>query len=946
MGLGSTADLLDKEGVMSRSHLPLLTFGRPCPNRGVPFSRGSLVRVLRSLSLTACLSCLGSMVAAPAFAGINEWSGSVPLVSALEHVVVHPTEPEVLMAGTYSTLARSDDGGMTWTTVLQTGDGVLPLGWSPYDPSLFWAASTRVPILYLTRDRGLTWNQIAVPSRVRDLAFSPTDPQLLYIALAGIYEDCHLCPADSQHVARSTDGGWTWTQIGLETHGEHHNAVAVSPMRPTTLYVTTTDSVWKSSDAGETWRDVTPQPAGRDYLALALDPWDPEVLYVGNSDGVFKSEDGAASWTSLAGSPELVRDVAIHPQRPSLLLVATGMGILRSLDAGESWSEVRRFAGSLNAQNVAFDPLEPRRAYAVAIHDGLLRSLDQGTSWQILESDFTSRPWIRDVAVAESPGSPVYISVYDGGIFRSLDGGRTWKRRNRGLGSGQIDHLVVAPSNDNVLYAGGYDGFFRSRDGGSTWEEEWSLHGRTIHSLSVDPHHPGWLYFGANNKVLHSRDFGDTWTILAGPPLGETIQIDPTDPASLYRVWDSNLWISRNAGASWSYTSANPEPPIHWVGLAPDHPEIVFVSTIEGIFRSLDRGHTWSGPIPTGPCSPVPYPGIEELAVLDSENLVFLFRGQLCRTRDGGATWSLSPFPEQARRFFVNPWTPSTVFASGDHTFAERTEVDCEVSTARCFADDRFMIEMGWRDFSGRHGLARFQPFPSADSAVLWFFRPDNWEVLAKVIDGTAFNHRYWIFAATASNVETVMRVTDTLTGRARIYHNPLGQTAASLNDIEAFVDHPSIPPEGPLMTEVVPLGPTSPVDRRQGFDPDAVGRPCVPSGEHLCLIGGRFQVEATWTDFEGGVGAAHGVALDATPQDDSGLLWFFRPDNWELLVKVVDGCGYNQRHWVFAAATTNVGYVLKVTDTVTGEVVEYHNALGQSSPTVTDIEALSGCSP
>jgi hypothetical protein len=62
------------------------------------------------------------------------------------------------------------------------------------------------------------------------------------------------------------------------------------------------------------------------------------------------------------------------------------------------------------------------------------------------------------------------------------------------------------------------------------------------------------------------------------------------------------------------------------------------------------------------------------------------------------------------------------------------------------------------------------------------------------------------------------------------------------------------------------------------------------------------------------------------------------------MLVKVLDGCNYNGRHWVLAGATTNVEYTLTVTDTVTGEVVSYFNPLGRSSATITDTEALGGC--
>ena len=117
----------------------------------------------------------------------------------------------------------------------------------------------------------------------------------------------------------------------------------------------------------------------------------------------------------------------------------------------------------------------------------------------------------------------------------------------------------------------------------------------------------------------------------------------------------------------------------------------------------------------------------------------------------------------------------------------------------------------------------------------------------------------------------------------------------------------------------------------------------CSPGPSTLCLGGGRFRVEVEWKDFQGVEGP--GTVVPGAVSADSGLFWFFEPDNWELLVKVLDGCGTNGRHWVFAAATTTVEYTLTVTDTRTGEVWTWRNPPGRASPAVTDTEALGGCS-
>lgn len=118
-------------------------------------------------------------------------------------------------------------------------------------------------------------------------------------------------------------------------------------------------------------------------------------------------------------------------------------------------------------------------------------------------------------------------------------------------------------------------------------------------------------------------------------------------------------------------------------------------------------------------------------------------------------------------------------------------------------------------------------------------------------------------------------------------------------------------------------------------------GGACVASSTRMCLIDRRFAVEVQWRDFTGGTGPGR-VAPAGT--DNSGLFWFFSPENWELLVKVLDGCEITGAYWVFAAATTNVEYELRVTDTYLETSVTYRNELGTASPAITDSSALQTC--
>jgi predicted esterase len=146
--------------------------------------------------------------------------------------------------------------------------------------------------------------------------------------------------------------------------------------------------------------------------------------------------------------------------------------------------------------------------------------------------------------------------------------------------------------------------------------------------------------------------------------------------------------------------------------------------------------------------------------------------------------------------------------------------------------------------------------------------------------------------------------------------------------DIEARFGHDDWPPQSMLEGFQFLVGKTYPG--------------CAADATHVCLQQARYRVGLTWKDSSGRTGV--GSPVPAAVSSDSAVLWFFDPNNWEMLVKVLDGCGLNQRVWVFAAATTNVEYNLTVTDTITGKVKSYQNPGGQSAAIITDVDAFATC--
>ena len=253
-----------------------------------------------------------------------------------------------------------------------------------------------------------------------------------------------------------------------------------------------------------------------------------------------------------------------------------------------------------------------------------------------------------------------------------------------------------------------------------------------------------------------------------------------------------------------------------------------------------------------------------------------------------------------------------------------------------CVRDERFRIAVRWRDFAGREGGGHALPL-TTDTGYFWFFDDANVELTVKVIDGTGLNGHFWVYYGALSNVEYWITVEDTVTGESKQYHNALGQFG-SFGDIEA------LPAELGAFAAPADFAAESTASRGAAPAPNPLAvaefgssGTCIPTPTSLCLLDGRFQVEADWTDFAGHSGVAYVQQL--TP--DTGYFWFFSESNVEVVAKLVDGSAFNQHFWVYYGALSNVEYTLTVTDTVAGGPPRiYHNPLGRFG-SFGDIEAF-----
>ncbi|MCH9651247.1 MAG: hypothetical protein K0U98_23685 [Deltaproteobacteria bacterium] len=260
-----------------------------------------------------------------------------------------------------------------------------------------------------------------------------------------------------------------------------------------------------------------------------------------------------------------------------------------------------------------------------------------------------------------------------------------------------------------------------------------------------------------------------------------------------------------------------------------------------------------------------------------------------------------------------------------NEVFARRLRTSCTsgVGTLCLGEGGRFRVEVAWADASDRDGQAGAAGL-SEESGYFWFFRPDNVELVVKVVDGGAVNGNFWVFYGALSNVEYQLTVTDTETGFQKIYHNP-ASNFASVGDTAAFPGGDLGGAEGASVrlslspAAIEALLPAMP----QGSVADASSAAAPgKAGGVLEFAEGRFAASLDWEDFSGSTGTGHGVMLTS----DTGYFWFFKSDRPEVVLKVLDGRSVNGHYWVFYGALSNVEYTLSVEDRQQNTTRTYFN--------------------
>ncbi len=377
-----------------------------------------------------------------------------------------------------------------------------------------------------------------------------------------------LCAGVARAQAADPSADMRWRHIGPVRAGRARSIVGV-PSQPNVAYAGFDNGgVWRSTDYGNNWEPLfDSQPTGS-IGAIAVAPTNPNIIYVGSGAGII---------------------------RPDL---ATGDGMYKSTDAGKTWTHL----GLRETQMIAYvdvDPTDPNRLFVAALghpygpnpERGIFRSTNGGQTFEkvLYTDEYTSG---ADVRIDPGNANTVYATMWQqqqsfiegqgfggtsGGIYKSTDGGKNWKKLTEGLPPVIQANLAIAPSNSRTIYATvagaagnnsvtGSVAMYKSNDGGEHWALASAgaavadprplsrIGGGDLPTITVDPTNENVVY-SASTVMWRTDDAGKTWTAVRGAPGGDDYQrvwVNPANTNILLVVADQGAVISANRGVSWS----------------------------------------------------------------------------------------------------------------------------------------------------------------------------------------------------------------------------------------------------------------------------------------------------------------------------------------------------------------------------------------------------------
>ena len=586
------------------------------------------------------------------------------------------------------------------------GGRTVAVAGHPTDPATFYFGACAGGV-WKSDDGGTYWRNISDgffdSAAVGAIAVSQSDPSVVY---AGMGEACprgNVSAGDG--VYRSTDGGRSWTHMGLEAT-KHISRVRIHPTNPDLVYTAALGDifrsneergVFRSSDGGKTWDHVLYKSDNAGAADLTMDPNNPRIMFA------TLWQVRRKPWNFSSGGPD--------------------SAVFRTTDGGDTWDDITENkglpSGLKGRMGAAVSPAMPGRVWAIieSKDRGVYRSDDLGETWELVSDDpkLLQRPWYYSHVFADPQDSET-VWVLNLKCWKSTDGGRTFNEVTTPHGDNH--DLWIDPANPRRMIEGNDGGACVSFNGGASWSTIYNQPTAQFYRMDADDQHPYRLYATQqDNSAIStpSRNFEKGAILFAdsyfvGSSESGQIAVHPEDPNvvfsgaigsssgggdSLHR-YDHRTGQSRivSVWPEFVYGSGVKDHKHRFQWTYPivfsPHDAGTLYAAAEVVFRSTNEGHSWTaispdltrndrskmeasgGPITKDTTFVENYGTIFAFAESPHERGVFWAGsddGLVHISRDGGQNWANvtpSDLPEWATVAIIepSPHNPSAAYVA------------------------------------------------------------------------------------------------------------------------------------------------------------------------------------------------------------------------------------------------------------------------------------------
>ncbi len=591
-----------------------------------------------SLTLMASLPALAS----------GPWPAVGPYGGDARSLAAEPGNPRHLYLGTTSSwIYESTNGGSSWQRLAKLGSGddliVDNVFVDAADPKTLvagvWQVDERGGGIYISHDGGAHWveDKTMAGESVRSLTQAPSNPK---VYVAGTVKD---------GVFRSDDGGEHWTRISPENSSELHEveSVAIDPQDTNIIYAGTWHLPWKTTDGGQHWSNIKEGLIDdSDVFSIIIDPSAPTVVYASACSGIYKSLNGGALFRKVQGIPSTARRTRVLMQDPvarNIVYAGTTEGLYKTADSGTVWA--RLTGPDVIINDVFVDPKNNQHLLLATDRSGVLESEDGGKTFQSSNTGFSQRQVESVLLDAKAPAT-IYAGVLNdkiyGGVFVSEDGGNKWQQRSDGLEGRDV--YTLAQAEDGTVLAGTGHGIFRWT--GAVWQQDGQLITRTEKQVRVRTSGKAVVPSGTTPSTPEINPANITGWKPVYKPAGKnqaaaSTKAPPRTSAKAHTKQPAYQTVSHETITKGGLIDARVNQ------LSVSGPSW-YAATSAGLYRSLDQGQNWEGPVANSAAgsTAAPAAAADTLFVnAHDQTVVAATRTGLLLSQDDGKTWTQAAMP-------------------------------------------------------------------------------------------------------------------------------------------------------------------------------------------------------------------------------------------------------------------------------------------------------------